>query len=214
MKESNKYYFSVEGDTEKAYLTWLSKAINSDDTATSRVSFDVRVGTNPVKHVKRLTITGKTIVTHLFDFECNDEDHINRFISTLKNMKEASKVGRTVTYNTGYTNLSFELWLILHKEKCNAPLISTAQYLPLINKIFNCSYQSPSEFKEQNNFECILNTLTLHDVKRAIVRAEEIFAKHQVENNCRTDHGYKWTKETPALDIHLIIKEILKTAGL
>ena len=29
-KETKKYYFSVEGETEKWYLDWLQKTINSD----------------------------------------------------------------------------------------------------------------------------------------------------------------------------------------
>ena len=29
-KETNKYYFSVEGETEQWYLEWLEKTIQSD----------------------------------------------------------------------------------------------------------------------------------------------------------------------------------------
>ena len=36
-KETRKYVFSVEGDTEKWYLDWLCKQINADENAKYRV---------------------------------------------------------------------------------------------------------------------------------------------------------------------------------
>lgn len=59
-KLTKKYYFSVEGETEKWYLDWLQDLINNSD-ASCKVSFNSKVEKDPVKYVKGLSIQGKTI---------------------------------------------------------------------------------------------------------------------------------------------------------
>jgi hypothetical protein len=43
MKTTHKYYFSVEGETEKWYLNWLQDKINSDPAARYKVSIDSKI---------------------------------------------------------------------------------------------------------------------------------------------------------------------------
>ena len=42
-KRKIQYYFSVEGETEKWYLEWLQRQINSTDNAAYGVVFNVKV---------------------------------------------------------------------------------------------------------------------------------------------------------------------------
>ena len=56
-KPTNKYYFSVEGETEQWYLKWLQDAINNTEEASCKVSIDCPVRKNPLKHAKSLTVT-------------------------------------------------------------------------------------------------------------------------------------------------------------
>ncbi len=42
-KETRKYYFTVEGETEQWYLKWLEALINRTEAAAYRVSFDCPV---------------------------------------------------------------------------------------------------------------------------------------------------------------------------
>ena len=67
-KQTLKYFFSVEGETEELYLKWLENEINSDDNAKYRVSLnpDTR---EPIKFVKSLNTLGKTTIYHLMDYE-------------------------------------------------------------------------------------------------------------------------------------------------
>ena len=48
-KPTNKYYFSVEGETEQWYLKWLQDAINNTEEASCKVSIDCPVRKNPLK---------------------------------------------------------------------------------------------------------------------------------------------------------------------
>ncbi len=82
-KPTNKYYFSVEGETEHWYLKWLQDMINDTEEAVCKVSIDCHVNKNPLKHVKALTVTRKIEVYHFFDYESNEQHYVKAFQETL-----------------------------------------------------------------------------------------------------------------------------------
>lgn len=49
-KECRKYYFSVEGETEKWYLEWLQKQINNSDKAEYKVKIISKIINRPNKN--------------------------------------------------------------------------------------------------------------------------------------------------------------------
>ena len=51
-KETNKYFFSVEGKTEKWYFEWLQRTINSNPDALYSVNLDCKIQKDPL-HVQR-----------------------------------------------------------------------------------------------------------------------------------------------------------------
>ena len=71
-RENRTYYFSVEGDTEQWYLEWLQRTINAEPTARYTVKLDCKIQKDPVSRVKRMTVVGKTEITHIFDYESNE----------------------------------------------------------------------------------------------------------------------------------------------
>ena len=75
-KPTNKYYFSVEGETEQWYLKWLQDTINNTEKAACKVSIDCPVRKNPLKHAKSLTVTGKIEIYHFLITKV-----MNRFMS-------------------------------------------------------------------------------------------------------------------------------------
>lgn len=52
-KYTNKYYFSVEGETEKWYLEWLRDRINELDESRYKVSIDCKVEKDPYRRAKK-----------------------------------------------------------------------------------------------------------------------------------------------------------------
>ena len=118
-KSTKKYYFSVEGETEQWYLKWLQDLINKTEEAAFKVSIDCPVKQNPLKHAKSLVVTKKIEVYHFFDYESDEEIHIKRFTEAMDNMKKAQEIGKQITYKSGYTNFTFDLWIILHMMNCN-----------------------------------------------------------------------------------------------
>ena len=186
-KATKKYYFSVEGETEQWYLKWLQDTMNNTEQAVYRVSIDCPVRKDPVKHAKCLNVTQKVEVYHFFDYESDEQTHVNAFMSAMDNMKKAEKIGKQITYKSGYSNFTFDLWIVLHMADSNASYAHRKQYLVPINRAFGEKFASMEEFMQSNQD----NGYTLHQYK-----------------------GYHFYKENPSLESWKAIEKILKDCGL
>lgn len=214
-KTTKKYYFTVEGETEKWYLEWLRDRINECEEAEYKVSFDVQIQKNPLKRAKSLTATGKTEIWHLSDYESNDPVHEKLFTETMDNMKAAANIGKQISYKFGYTNLTFDLWIILHKVACNGTMVHRKKYITTLNQAYDEKFENMDEYKHEDNFKRCLAQLSLDNVRGAVERADNIMKKNR-ENGYRLYEykGYKYYKENPSLAINEIIGKILKELNL
>lgn len=179
MKENRKHYFTVEGETERWYLQWLQYKINTEPASYYTVSLDCPIQKDPVKHVKPLTVTGKTVITHVFDYESNDDVHAEQFKRTLDRMKQAQLLGKQIKYCNGYSNFTFELWMVLHKMDCNGSLSHRRQYITYINNAYNEKFEDLDQYKHEANFKRVLGKLSLDNVKDAIERSKKIMQRNQ-----------------------------------
>ncbi len=89
LKQTKKYYFGVEGETEQWYLKWLQSLINETPESVFKVSFDCPVQKNPLKRAKSIVVTGKTDIYHISDYESDEDVHVREFRETMDNMKQA-----------------------------------------------------------------------------------------------------------------------------
>jgi len=69
------YHLLVEKNTEDWYLEWLEDKINNEPLAKYKVSIDSKVQKNPLKRAKSLNVLSKTEVTHVYDYESNEDVH-------------------------------------------------------------------------------------------------------------------------------------------
>jgi hypothetical protein len=213
-KETIRYNFSVEGETELWYLKWLENAINNCAEAVYRVSFNCKVK-EPLKFAKALSVTGEINVYHFSDYESDEPEHIQRFLNTMDSMRKASKLGKQITYRFGYSNLTFDLWIILHKADCNSCIANRNNYISHINRAYAENFASLEEYKREKNFKKCINGLTLSNVVQAVNRAEEIMRRN--EDRGYTLHrykGYEYYKENPSLTVWEAIGAILRDCGL
>ena len=141
-KQTLTYYFSVEGETEQWYLEWLEAQINANEHANYIVKFITKVQKDPVSFIKKLVVQKKTTIWHLSDIEGSSDEQIQTVHNTLGRLKEAKGLGKSIIYRWGYSNLSFDLWMILHKQNCNAELNSADGYLSHINRAFETQFES------------------------------------------------------------------------
>ena len=88
-------------------------------------------------------------------------------------MKKAGSLGRGFRYVSAYSNLTFELWMVLHKGDCPA-LAHRRQYLKPINDLYGEHFESLDEYKHEANFKRVLGKLTVDDAVTAVGRAETL----------------------------------------
>jgi len=215
-KTTRKYYFSVEGETEKWYLNWLQKTINDTRNAKARVSFSIKVEKNPCAFVKSLSSLQKTTeLVHVVDVEGSDISSRKTFSGILGNLSKAMDIKSGIRYSLGYCNLSFELWIILHKTDCFGTFSSKDAYLPFINREYKTHFSGMRDYKKEGNFSRVLNKLELEDVISAIDRA------HSIQSNKDRDglrplqaHGFEYYQDAPSLSLDQYIEQILKDCGL
>ena len=212
-KPQREYYFSVEGETEQLYLSWLQNQINTNAEVKERVKFDIKVEMNPISRVKGLKILQTTEIVQIFDMEGERESDIKRFNGVLAQMKTAQRQGKTVKFILGYSNLSFELWMLLHKTDMNISLTGCLDYLSYINRLYEERFENLKQYKERRNFIRILGKLSLPDVRQALLRASKVHKANEQRGykECNV-MGYKYYRENPSLSIDAVISRILKEA--
>lgn len=212
--ETQKYTFTVEGETERWYLNWLKDEINRYDGRSYNVSFDVKVQPCPRKFYKGINAKITPIVTHICDVESNEPEHEKKFKNILLEMNDAKKQ-KKIGYILGYSNFTFELWMVLHKVNCFGALNHRNQYLDLINKSFGENFNSLDQYKREDNFKHCLDKLSINDVFEAIKRADMITANNVMDEKILIRYkGYSYYRDNPALSIHHVVKAILKECGI
>lgn len=214
-KMNARYYFTVEGETEKWYLEWLRDAINADPRSKVKVVCSPKVQKNPVKWAKAKTNLDKSAkVFHVFDFEDEEPIHVKAFKDTLANMKKAGSLGRGFRYVSAYSNLTFELWMVLHKGDCPA-LAHRRQYLKPINDLYGEHFESLDEYKHEANFKRVLGKLTVDDAVTAVGRAETLAKRAEEHGLRKAQHcGYSYYLDNPATDLWIPVKQMLEEGGI
>lgn len=217
-KYTIQYYFSVEGDTEKWYLGWLQELINSTEDATYNVKLNCNIQKNPYKYAKSLSLLSgakKYDIYHFSDYESDDPQHVKQFLDTIQNMKKANLSGKSIKYHFGYSNLTFDLWIILHRNACNGSVTHRSHYIRYINRAFDEVFEDMDDYKKEDNFKRCLSKLNLSDVKAAIDRAKKIMETNKKNGYTLHEYmGYAYYKENPSLAIWESIEKILLDVGL
>lgn len=164
---------------------------------------------------KGLTISGKTEITHFFDRESEEDIHVKQFQTTLDRMKMAQSIGKSITYHLGYSNFTFELWMILHKADCNGLMTHRSQYLAPLNRAYGENFENLNQYKSEDNFKRVLKKLTLEQVCNAVCRSKAIMRKNvEAGYTPQRYKGYAYYRENPSLSIWEAIEKILSECEL
>lgn len=214
MLETKRYSLTVEGETEKWYFEWLEKEINKVESRKYNASFKIKVEQSPRSFYKGTNFKTTPFAFHILDVESRDEYHTKKFKDTLKEMKEAN-TQKNIKYYLGYSNFTFELWIILHKRDCYLEFNHRKDYLPYIQKCFNEKFKKLDEYKKEKNFKRCLDKLTLNDVKDALKRADKIEELNkEKENKLIKYSGYSYYENNPSLSINKLIEKIFKECNV
>jgi len=129
-------------------------------------------------------------------------DKLNKKLKPTKR-----KQGRHIYH--GYSNVNFDLWLILHKENYTRSVIRTDSYVADVKRVFGL--ESIEDIKNRTTIVKILNQITLDDVKKAIKRAENI-RKRKLSNDARRI-GQTKVYQNPDFSIHDFLRNVLLDSG-
>ena len=194
----------------------MENCINNIEETECKVSISTKILQSPIKFAKTVNPLSTPSATHICDIESKEECYITKFKGVLEQLSNANKlVGRSFRYNLGYSNLAFELWIILHKSNCNGSFTNRTQYLAPINRVFNEKFESLKEYKQKDNFKRCLSKISFDDVKNAICRANKIM-KSNAENGLKENQykGFTYYSDNPSLTINKAVEKILKDCNL
>jgi hypothetical protein len=206
---------SVEGETEKWYFEHLKKLVNESEDSIYKLKLNPKIKKSPKSFTKTLTaLDGKVRAFHICDYESNEPIHVEQFQNILKELKTSNAM-KKVNYKLGYTNFSFELWMILHKKQQLSVLPHRKNYLSSLNQGYCEEFQFLNDYKKEKNFKRILSKIDLNDVKNAVNYATNI-REIKCKNGVRMIEylGFEYYKENPDLTINECVYEMLKECGI
>lgn len=211
---TESFWCTVEGKREMSYFHWLQKLINSTNARKANIKINMPAEKiSPDIYVKGLNILEKTDLYHVIDTETQSIYHVKSFKSQIDKMREAEK-HKDIKYHLAYSNMSFEVWMLLHKTSNVPYVIEPKYYLNTINRIFQTQFQSIKDFKEETNFNRILSSLNLQDVKKAVENAANLMNNVSQKQTPEIYRKEKYYCDNPSLSVHEFVKRILCAAGL
>ncbi len=210
-------FLSVEGSTEKLYFEWLRDTINANQSSRRRVSLSCEK-CSPLQFVKQVSILDiKARVFHVHDYEDPKTDP-GQFTKILKEMRAAeSSTGlKKFNYSLAYSNLTFDLWIMLHRADCYGLQTYSSAYWAKLQSAYGLTAQSFNKYKKEDNYKSqVLDKLTLQCVRDAIERAEKIEQSNQRNGYVKQSYKkYEYYANNPSLSIHVPIKAMLNECGL
>lgn len=214
MLETKKYVLTVEGETERWYFLWLKEQINKYAGRNYNASIVPKVQQSPRSFYKGTNAKVTPEAFHICDVESEDSYYIDKFHGILKEMKEA-RLQKNIKYHLGYSNFTFELWMILHKRDCYGPFNDRKQYLVPIQQCFEKKFEDLDHYKREATFKHCLEELTLNDVKSAVKRAKKLALQNAKDGRKVIKYsGYSYYRENPALSINEVVEKILTECGI
>ncbi len=145
---------------------------------------------------RQKTVTFECVVGNIE--QCNKEDKI---------FQKSRKAEKKRFYHA-YSNINFDLWLILHKEDFRKTHRTNDAYIADVKRIFNILSDS---IKSKKDMKAILKAITLEDVKNAIIRAENI---RKAKEDCDIIGNKEYiVYDNPDFSIHLFLKRVLQDSG-
>lgn len=216
--ESRQFYMSVEGvNCERLYFEHLAKLINLSGRNQYNLKISPKAMT-PMQYAKRNAYrpvdqrNGKNLpYIHIQDIEDFYNAQLQqKFYGIIDEMRNAERTFG-ISYCLGYSNYTFELWMLLHIADMTSSVVNRAAYLQPINYYFHRNYSSLNEFKNADEFQKILDGfITLDTVFDAVRRAGQI-----VDNNVKqskkkiTYRGVTFFQDNPDVTVHEIVQMIL-----
>jgi len=203
-KEQVRYLCIVHGQQERMYFRHLQSLI--EDKGRRNVVFSIQEGDRFL--MERVLKQVKYSGVYVFDHDLDDDG----FRDNIEKCQELSKkrFHAKVVVAHAYSNICFDLWLLLHKTSFNNPQMAPSGYHHHVRTEFGL--EKNANIKSADSMKKILRVVSLEDVISAIGRVERIR-----EGKIQTDGvniGEYRCYDNPDLSIHEFIKSVLVECGI
>ena len=108
-----------------------------------------------------------------------------------------------------YSNVNFDLWLILHKQDYNKRVSKNDAYINDVRRVYGL--KRADDIKSEDVINKILGQITLKDVKEAIKRAENIRIIKEESDSKNIFNTLIY--ENPDFSIHEFLRFVLEDSG-
>ena len=214
--ESRQFNISVEGiNCEKLYFEHLARLINNSGRNKYNLKISPRAAA-PLQYAKRVGYKSAVPYIHIQDIEDYYDSHQRqKFYGIIDEMREAERTF-SISYSLGYSNYTFELWMLLHVADMNYAVADRTAYLRPINQYFHRSYRSLNEFKNAAEFQRILDEfITLDAVLEAVKRAERIVNQNEQQHKVKqTYRKFSFFRDNPDVTVHKVVQMMLDACGV
>ena len=147
----------------------------------------------------------------IFDYDFNETE----FYRNIEICNQLNKKLKPTKRNSGrhiyhaYSNVNFDLWLILHKQDYNKRVSKNDAYINDVRRVYGL--KRADDIKSEDVINKILGQITLKDVKEAIKRAENIRIIKEESDSKNIFNTL--TYENPDFSIHEFLRFVLEDSG-
>lgn len=204
MRIRMSFFCVCEGQQEQHYLTHIGRLLNRSPQRV--VKFNCVVG-NPHELTKKANYYEYDKVA-VFDHDMNRKAFV-RALELCDRLNSISRRRKQSQVFHAYSNVNFDLWLILHKRDYNRPVGSTDAYRTVVRDVYGLP--SNADIKHANVMGRILEQISLEDVWAAIHRAD-VIRQSKLESDCCTIGSTK-CYPNPDFSIHDFLRYVLEKCG-
>lgn len=187
-----EYRCFFEGQQEKMYFDYVAKIVkklNNNISLKFKEVAKLKTLDNSSTDVKKIAV---------FDYDLNKKDF-------------EDKVKMCTRTEILYSNLNFDLWLLLHKRMYEKNVQSNDAYVKLVRKEYNL--EENANIKSKVNMEKILYQIKLNDIKVAINNAEKIMSKKLKEDGIYVKKGFVYFPN-PSMSINIFFKNLFNEINI
>ncbi len=206
MATYRKTYLCIcEGQQERMYFDHLAKLIK--DFPKKVVKFNTFID-SPHRLEKRYEEYDSAAI---FDYDFNETE----FYRNIEICNQLNKKLKPTKRNSGrhiyhaYSNVNFDLWLILHKQDYNKRVSKNDAYINDVRRVYGL--KRADDIKSEDVINKILGQITLKDVKEAIKRAENIRIIKEESDSKNIFNTLIY--ENPDFSIHEFLRFVLEDSG-
>lgn len=207
MANYRKSYFCIcDGQQETMYLEHVAKLIK--DFPRKVVSFKCEEGDVLEKKLDYIEYDHAA----LFDHDGRDQRFVESILTCdrlMKNNSKKRKKKEAIKFYHAYSNLNFDLWLLLHKQDYAKTVIHNDSYIRDVRIAYGL--KKDADIKDAGVIKTILEQIALEDVKQAICRAEKIRANKLEEDGKKAGNSVYYGN--PDFSIHEFLKMVLVDSG-